>query len=292
MLKKIKDFFTFLGCFKRLFVFRDEDHIPFSYRGFFVSYIGQSALYMTALLIALWLWLTPVFDVQAGSRWYLYPLWFIGAIVFHSAFEWFYHRYLLHKVILRGFASQHDEHEHHHSLTKLAAHVDDYIIKTGKQTESATFPWYALPIFGSVFGILYIVPLQLLFPNSPVLVSCFPGVTFSLMLYEMYHAAMHEDYQKHWCKTVEKYPIVRRMYAFHRVHHVNKLLNQAIGGLCGWPVWDIILGTRYVPDDIPMEGPLDNYKLDPPDPCRLVQIADDLARKLQKRAFKSMRLKN
>lgn len=272
---------------KRLVIFRDRQKIAFEYVGFLISYTLQSLVLLTVIGLFCSLVFPATFAAQFNHRWYVYAGWALWMVFYNSGFEWWYHRYILHKVSWRLFASQKHEHTHHHKQTDFTHKVNDYPITRPHQTESATFPWYALMAFWGVFTVLMIAPLQLLFPGAPILISCYPAVTFSLVLYETYHAAMHLDYDKHWRKSVEKYQWVYRLYAFHYMHHANEQVNQAIGGFFGLPIWDWMFKTYYLPKErLPLpDQPLSSV-LNPPKPWGFVRRWDENAKDRQKRNSK------
>ncbi len=225
------------------------------------------------------------YDVQFHSAWYNYVGWFLGGHLFLSKFEWFYHRYLLHTVIWRWLRSQCDTHTHHHDLTDVTTIKNEYEIEHSHQNESATFPVYALGLFCLIFTVIFFLPLQIIFPGSPVLISCNCSVTFSLVLYEVYHAAMHLSYERYWKKWVERFHLIRQLYGFHLMHHANMRINQAIGGFFFLPIWDWAYGTYFVPSDsLPLPGKTLPQKLPVPHKARrLTRYLDELANEKQKR---------
>src|ERR1044071_7328932 len=100
-----------------------------------------------------------------------------------SAFEYFYHRYLLHSAVLPFMAAMHRAHSTHHGLTYVKAPVNpkdparlvevksEFPVEEPHQEESMMFPLYSLPIFIAVFLILFAIPLKLIFPAEPILLS-------------------------------------------------------------------------------------------------------------------------
>ena len=232
---------------RRLVVFRDKDHIPFSFKGFIASYTIQSLLYMIVVLGACYFISFPTLSIQMSNFFTpAYFGWLVGGHAFMSLFEWFYHRYVLHRIVWKPLGAQRDEHTHHHERTDVSYHENKLEIKDPEQTESATFPFYALLAFWGVFSLL-IVTLQVLFSKSPVLIGCFSSITLSLVLYEIYHAAMHMNFDKYWKKWINHFPFLLGTYVFHLAHHNNKLVNQAIGGFFLFAIWDRLFGTYYTP---------------------------------------------
>lgn len=261
---------------KRLVIFRDERNISFAFVGFLICAAVQGYA-----IVKLSLWAHPLNDVP----WYTYVGWFVGARFVISGFEWFYHRYVLHMVVIfwKVLISQTRTHGIHHGLTNVTTRMCEFPIEHSGQIESSTFPFYAPSAFSAFFA-LSIVPLQMVFPGSPVAVSCFAAVTFSLILYETYHAAMHLEYERWWSKGVERYPFVYKVYCFHFVHHYRPGCNLAIGGFSFviW-LWDWLMGTLWTPLSLDFTQPF-NGPGKAPKPRWLTRVLDNAAVAIQKRS--------
>lgn len=272
-----------LKSLEPLFVYRSKKDIEFSYGGYLI-FVGIQCLILWGLIVLIsnYTKLTT-FDSQFHSPWYSYIAWFIPSHFLMHGFEWVYHRYLLHKVVFKWFASQCIEHHNHHGITNITEDDNQYPIVDHAQIESSTFPVYALAIFLLVFGLLFIAPVQMFLPGEPVLVSCLSSVVFSVVLYETFHAAMHMDYDRHWRKLVEKYAFWRQVYGFHLMHHRHVGINLAVGGFFGLALADRFAGTRFVPHEhLPLPGKEDVCVPSLPDRGRMVTALDKGAENLTK----------
>ncbi|MEX1123899.1 MAG: hypothetical protein WEC81_01890 [Patescibacteria group bacterium] len=264
---------------KKQLSLRDEETGEFKYGKFFAFYIVQYALF-----VALGLSVFSSWENTFQSPWYSYVAWFVGTHFVLSGFEWGYHRYLLHTVVARWFKSQCEAHTLHHSHTDVTTIKNQYEIRHSHQNEAATFPVYALSAFCAVFTPL-IWGLQYLLPAAPVIIGGYSGVMFSLVLYEVYHAVMHLEYDRYWRRWVEKFHLVRQLYGFHLMHHASIRINQAIGGFFFLPIWDWVFGTYFVPtSSLPLPGQELPQPIPKPPPARwLTRKLDKITNNAQKR---------
>lgn len=211
--------------------------------------------------------------------------------VFLGGFEFFFHRYVLHCVVVRWLKKFYKDHTLHHALTKIfrkksgherigdqAEVVNRYPITEEKQYESSFFPYWGLAGF-VVFFSLITVPLQWLMPHAPILFGSFMAMTFSYCLYELLHALEHVPYPAFWKPFVES-PRFGRLgkwiYGFHMFHHANIYCNMAISGVFGLPLFDWLFGTYKQPDKLLFDGTLaseDDFSA--PKPCWLIRVLDE-----------------
>lgn len=247
----------------------------------------------------------------------LWPI-FWTAIMFHfflGKFEFFFHRYVLHELLLCWllrkwkrflvmfwwFLGKFEwllkkfEHDHrvHHALTPIFPErsrsenevqtkvISRYVIRDKRQYESSFFPYWGLAGFTVFFGIIT-VPLQWLFLHVPIMLSSFIAMTFSYCLYEILHALEHTSF---WEKIVENPrsgKIGKKLWGFHAAHHANVMCNMAISGFFGLPVFDWLFGTYKQPRGLLVNGTLvveEDFKA--PVPCRFIRWLDGLAIKLK-----------
>ena len=277
--------------FKKLTSFRDENSTSLSYGWFTLSYILQYLVVLAVVLLVCYLINPPSFFVQINNPFDATHFgWFLGTKLFMSGFEFLYHRYVLHLTFWWLLRSQCVEHGNHHTRTNVTYVSNKYPIVEPDQNESATFPFYAPMAFSAVF-MPGIVLLQIMNPNSPVLIGCITAIFSSLVFYEAYHAVMHLNYEDHWKKSVEKSRVVRRIYGFHLIHHVYRKVNQAIAGFFFFPIWDWIFGTYFVPVDcLPLPGKPAPPRPEPPDPRWIIGIIDTIVNGIDVRLRKKYRM--
>lgn len=224
---------------KPLALYRSASHVNFNF-GWFLTY----NLILTASMVET---LRIVLPGQFGAKWFEYLGWFIGLEFLMAEFEWFFHRYVLHRVTWKFFAALKEKHGEHHALTPVPKKAHGYPIEYAEQIESATFPAWALPAFWGVLGMVF-VPMQLVWPNQPVMFCGLTAVTASFILYEVKHAIEHLPYEQYWKARVERSRSWKKYYCFHLIHHRFHLYNMAIGGFFGLPL-DKLMGTYFVPTD-------------------------------------------
>jgi len=280
---------------KKLFLFRDREHVEFAHGNFLVSVILQTAVWMVGNFF-LWRWLRPdIAEAQITSTFWAVLGCFTILHAFMGLFEYFFHRYVLHSVFWRPLGPMKRKHTEHHSLThvrELKHKQDDegnvevrncYPIVTPEQIESSAFPGYALVSFLLVFsGPL--IAVQLLLPGLPILLAGYLAVVFSYALYEVKHAVEHNDYYSFWKPRIERSRFFRSWYAFHLMHHSRIRVNQAIGGVFALPIWDWVFGTYFIPEHLPLpEATVPPESQVPPEPRRIIRWLDSLVAKAEDR---------
>lgn len=196
-------------------------------------------------------------------------MWAFGLGAPLSLFEYLFHRYLLHTALIPFLGSMHRSHGTHHELTYVKAPVNpkepllevpvrsEFPIEHSHQEESMMFPLYSTTIFSLFFLTVLALPLKLLFPGSPVIVSLLVAVPIYLSFYEIWHAILHLPTDKFWDPLLESKwagKPVQRLYGFHLMHHWRPNANLAIVGFWGIAVWDHVFRTYRLPNRIPLEG--------------------------------------
>ena len=209
-----------------------------------------------------------VWRAQLAAPWWMFAAVFLGAHCAAGVFEFFFHRYILHAPLIPFLSYFYKQHTLHHALTRVGFQkskkgreampylVDNhYPIEHEKQFEASYFPWYTLAIFAGA-GSLVFAPIQWLLPQYPVFLAGWTGITWSLCLYEIIHAIEHWP-QTTWDRLVAQPtmgPFWRKAYAFHLRHHADIRCNEAISGIFGLPIPDLILGTYIDPETLYTHG--------------------------------------
>lgn len=211
---------------------------------------------------------------EASRPWHMLLWTFLFGVPL-SLFEYLYHRYLLHSAILPFMASMHRAHGTHHGLTTVKAPVkrdepetlvpvtSDFPIVEQHQEEAMMFPFYAYPIFIGVFGLLLALPLKLLFPAEPVVMSLIAAVTLYYCSYEVWHMILHLPYERFWKPVTESgwtKRTFRLMYSFHLMHHWRPSCNLAIVGFWGVALWDHAFRTHRRPERLPLQAAQVTYE--------------------------------
>lgn len=227
-----------------------------------------------AIAVGLFYLVAPtVLAKEIGHPWAILGWAFIFGLPL-SLFEYIYHRYLLHSAVLPFLGSMHKAHTLHHSLTSVKAPVkgkapeelvpvkSEYPVEYEHQVEAMEFPLYAVSIFLAIFTVLIGIPCKLMFPGSPAILAIFVGVTCFYSGYELWHAVLHLPYDQFWRPAMDHQKIgkpVRRIYAFHLMHHWRPSANLAIVGFWGVAVWDYAFRTHRRPGNLPLQGASVSY---------------------------------
>lgn len=259
--------------------------------------------------IGLFAWLLPqTFAVEAAGGWKIL-LWALAFGVPISLFEYLYHRYFLHSQVLPFLGHMHDSHVHHHSLTNVKAPVtpkdpeklvpveSEYPIEHEHQEDSMQFPYFATSVFNLIFVGTIAVPMKLLFPNEPLVLGMLVAATSAYLAYELWHAVLHFPFKRYWKPAMAHRVwgrMVKRIYAFHLMHHLRPTCNLAVVGLWGWAVWDHLFKTHLRPVNLPLQGSKINFndvRLDKPAwPIRFTDMCQKhmvrFARKVDAKFFK------
>jgi hemolysin III len=172
---------------------------------------------------------------------------FIFAHLVNAFVEYFFHRYVLHAQVIPFFKHFYVAHNHHHDLTDVKQVVvtsNKFPIVEEPQHESSFFPWWSLLVF-SIFLTPFYIALWFIYPSLPIFIAGYTALFWSMLLYELFHAAWH------WPITTWTLLFSRRytgrfwhlVYTFHLRHHANVSCNESVSGFFGIPLPDIIFGT-------------------------------------------------
>lgn len=231
-----------------------------------------------------------VWTAQLSASWWQFALAFLAIHLFACFFEWALHRYVLHKPVVPFLSRFYRQHTLHHSLTRIGKrytssgrevpYVENvYPVVTEEQGEASFFPWYTLAVFAAVLTPLLAV-LQWLMPSIPWFFGGYAALTFSMALYEIYHAIEHWSFER-WSPLIEhKYfgGLWRKMYSFHLRHHAVIDCNEAISGFFTLPVFDWVFGTCILPKTLYTHGmEWTATEFTSPRPIALVRWCDEKA---------------
>ena len=177
-----------------------KDNISPAYNGVLhitVMYAaGIAAIYYcaTKLVGASWEWLLVIPVFLAGNL-----------------FEWFMHRYVMHRRInvfgLRAIYERHTR-EHHQYFTDKLATID-----TTREFRIVFFPWRLLLVLGVAGSIFGYVASVLINPNAGYIL--FITMVGQYLLYETFHYCCHVH--ENW--FVRNMPFINTIRRHHTAHH-------------------------------------------------------------------------
>jgi len=224
-----------------------------------------------------------------------FPVWpFIGAFLavhlLTCLFEYFFHRYVLHRPVV-GFLSRfYKQHTLHHNLTRIGRRrtpggrevpfVENiYPVTTPEQGEASFFPWYTLLAFAAFLTPVFAL-LQWLMPTWPWFFAGYGALAFALALYEVFHAIEHWAFER-WAPLIESKSfgwLWRRVYSFHLRHHAMIDSNEGISGFFTLPVFDWVFGTAVMPKTLFIHGSeWDASEFTRPRPYAFIRWCDERA---------------
>lgn len=156
---------------------------------------------------------------------------FVGNFAFASFFEWFLHRYVMHRPVGKfRYAFEAHAVVHHHIFK--ADHT--YHLINDKDKEKIPMEWWNGPVL-ITFAALPSIILGLILGPWPVIVGGVLACCSYYALYEYIHWCMHLPKNR----RIEKPWIFRRLNGHHLLHHryMHKNFNVV------FPLADMILGT-------------------------------------------------
>lgn len=226
------------------------------------------------------------------------PAWTYAAVVllislFNCFFEFFFHRYVLHRPLVPGFARLYRQHTLHHALTRVGriptagGSTEMFVENKFPMTEPAQgegsfFPWYSLAGF-ALFYAPFFVLLHWLVPTWPWFLGGIGAFTVSLILYEGLHAINHWPMTK-WKPLIEhptQSGLWRAIYSFHIRHHAVIDCNESVSGFFGLPVADWTFRTCVIPGTLYANGETwtaENFTR--PRPRAMIRVLDQFADRL------------
>jgi hemolysin III len=230
-----------------------------------------------------------------GSIWKLVAV-FLGVSMFNAFMEFFFHRYVLHKPVIKPLSYFYRQHTHHHSLTRITRRrtpggldvnfVENYypIVKE-EQKEASFFPWYTFIVFALALTPLFVL-LQWLAPSFPWFLGGYLALASSLVIYEVFHAIEHWSFEK-WGPLIDS-PRTgrfwRHIYSFHLRHHAVIDCNESISGFFTLPVADWVFGTCIMPGVLYHHGQTSaDHEFLSPRPVAPIRWLDSLADSIVKR---------
>jgi hemolysin III len=257
------------------------------------------AVTLAVLFGALALIAPGVWHAQLSASWASLIVVFLVVHCIDAFVEFGFHRYVLHAPLIPFLSYFYKQHTLHHALTRVGYQKakkgkpampclveNRYPIVDEKQHEASYFPWYTLAAF-ALLASCFFAPVQWLLPHTPVFLGGFLAIAWSLMLYELIHAVEHWP-QATWDRLVA-HPTQgrfwRKAYAFHLRHHADIRCNEAISGVFGLPLPDLLFGTYVDPESLYRQGQqLDAKEFVSPQPrFGLIRWLDRQAEKAIKR---------
>lgn len=209
--------------------------------------------------------------------------------------EYFFHRYILHKPVIPFLSKLYRQHTLHHNLTRIGRKrtasgrempvVENiFPMTTPEQGEASFFPWFTLLAFGLVVTPILAI-LQWLMPTIPWFFGGYAAMTFSMVLYEVFHAIEHWPFEK-WAVLIENKhfgAFWRKVYSFHLRHHAVIDCNEAISGFFTLPIADFCFNTWIFPKSLYTDGgEWDPKEFVSPKPVKLIrwmdQASDEIVR--------------
>lgn len=212
-------------------------------------------------------WLVPdLWAQQLSAPWWAWVGAFAGVSLINAFFEYFLHRYVLHRPAVPGLSRFYRQHTLHHALTRIGRkpsrdgrgllYVENvFPITEPEQGEGSFFPWYSLAAFMAVLSPVLLM-LHWLAPVAPWFLGGFAALASSLILYEVLHAINHWPFER-WARLVDHARwgwFWRPVYSFHLRHHAVIDCNESISGFFGLPVADWVFRTCVIPKTIYADG--------------------------------------
>jgi len=228
----------------------DKKTKHFSAPLFFITIIISVAICLTTLVFVV----PNVWNIQLQAIWWEHLLVFLWCHLAYGIFEHPFHRYVLHAPLIPGLSHPYESHESHHRLTHVAwqrmGTKNKYAIVEEKQHENSFFPWYSYLVF-ALFCTPFLVGIQMIFVQAPVLLEGYLALAFSICLYEIKHAYDHKDL-KEWLPRLEHSNrflnwFWNLVYSHHIGHHAIPFANMNISGWFGIPIGDLLFGTLVFP---------------------------------------------
>lgn len=248
------------------------------------------ALTLTGLLLLLRFLAPAVWQSQIhASGWQIAGA-FLAVSMINCFFEFFLHRYVLHKPAIPGLSHFYKQHTHHHNLTRICLRrtpggreipfVENlFPITEPEQGEASFFPWYSLAVFAMVLTPFLLV-LHMLVPSWPWFLGGYAALAASMALYEILHAIEHFPFET-WARLMENPrwgAFWRKAYSFHLRHHAVIDCNEAISGFFSLPVADWVFGTCVIPKSLYTHGStVEQKEFHSPKPRAFIRWLDCLA---------------
>lgn len=248
-------------------------------------------------LVADWLGVPNRFwEAQITASFWQHAVVFTVTNLITCFFEYFFHRYVLHREAFPFLRMQYRAHHIiHHPSTRIAKRKtrkgqeilflveNDYPITRPEQNVSAFFPWYTLLVFGLVFAPIFLL-LQWLLPDFPWILTGNIGIFFGYSLYEVYHSIEHWPFER-WERLLE-HPkwgaFWTKVYGFHLRHHATPGCNETISGFFLLPIGDWLFGT-YAPTTTLYttgeEWKAENFRV--PEPRWPIRLLDRIAKRME-----------
>lgn len=196
--------------------------------GWYNGYLHVAVIYAIGGT-AMWVYAQNIANVQ-WWEWLTIPI--VGVLC--NIFEWFLHRYVMHRPIdVRGLRAVYERHtlNHHQFFTDSEMRFRDQ-----RDWRVTFFPPYALVVFILMSAPGAFILGWLITPNVGwLLISTTTGM---YLIYEFMHFCCHvdENWFVRWC------PLVNTLRRHHTAHHNARLMMETNMNLT-FPIADWMFGT-------------------------------------------------
>jgi len=176
---------------------------------------------------ALWYYIRHIHQPTA-LEWLIVPT----AFLFANVFEWWIHRYVMHRPV-KGFMGIYKRHTlaHHQFFTDAVPTID-----TARDFRITFFPPYALVVFILMTAAGAVVVNAVWSANAAWLLMC--GTTAMYLNYELFHWGCHvrDD------RIIRHIPFMNTIRRHHIAHH-NQSIMMARNMNLTYPIADWLFGT-------------------------------------------------
>jgi len=181
-----------------------------------------------AIGIAAFAWYIPHIHAPTWAEWLVVPATFLAA----NLFEWWIHRYVMHRPI-KGFMGIYKRHTlaHHQFFTDHAHTIDGT-----RDFRIVFFPPYALVTFIAMSAVPAWILGQVWSANAGWLLMC--TTTGIYLNYELFHFCCHV--KDNW--FVRNLPFVNTIRRHHVAHHNTAIMMERNFNLT-YPIADWLFGT-------------------------------------------------
>lgn len=264
----------------------EHHHEHFSVKLFVLTVVAT----VTGLCLLLRFAAPHTWAQQLAAPWWAFAVAFAVLTMVNCFFEFFFHRYVLHRPAVPGLSRLYRQHTLHHALTRIARKPskdgrgllfveNKFPIVEPEQGEGSFFPWYSLAAFVAVLSPVFVL-LHWLAPMFPWFLAGIAALSTSLILYETLHAINHWPFER-WARLIDSDRwgwFWRPVYSFHLRHHAVIDCNESVSGFFGLPVADWVFRTCVIPPTIYADG--EEWKQEnftAPKPRRFIQWLDRVA---------------
>jgi hemolysin III len=247
-----------------------------------LPFIYHNTLTLLIIFAGIKLLAPEVWQKQLEVSWQMFAVTFVCIHLAAAFVEFFFHRYVLHMVVIPFFAHFYQQHNLHHDLTHINREgmfvSNEFPITQEPQYEASFFPWWTLLAFSAMLTPFFIV-IYILFPTIPIFIAGYTALLFSMVLYELFHAAWHWPLEtwKRLFATQYFGGFWRTVYTFHLRHHADVRCNESVSGFFGIPLPDLLFNTYIKAGTLyPHKQMVDAKEFEPPKPVFFIRWLDKL----------------